>query len=206
MRRTKEEAEQTKQAILTAAINVFSERGVAKASLEEIAKAADVTRGAVYWHFKNKIEIFDALHTELHTPFIQRILEGLEVEHPNPVSQLQDICTKLILELGQDEQLCKAIRLFMFKCDYSGDLAQCKERHNQQKLEKLKVFAAYFEKARHQKMISVNAKPKILALSVNCFIRGVVTEYLESPQEFNLQDDLPLMMQLFFDSILKAGE
>ncbi|WP_137165477.1 TetR family transcriptional regulator [Salinimonas lutimaris] len=204
MRRTKEEAEQTKQAILTAAINVFSERGVAKASLEEVAKAADVTRGAVYWHFKNKIEIFDALHTELHTPFIQRILEGLEVEHPNPVSQLQDICTNLILELDQDEQLCKAIRLFMFKCDYSGDLAQCKERHNLQKLEKLKVFAAYFEKARYQKMISVNAKPKILALSVNCFIRGVVTEYLESPQEFNLQDDLPLMMQLFFDSILNA--
>lgn len=204
MRRTKEEAEQTKQAILTAAINVFSERGVAKASLEEIAKAADVTRGAVYWHFKNKIEIFDALHAELHTPFIQRILEGLEVEHPNPVIQLQDICTKLILELDQDEQLCKAIRLFMFKCDYSGEFAQCKERHNQQKLETLQAFSAYFEKARNQNLIAACASSNILALSVNCFIRGVVTEYLESPQEFNLQDDLPKMMQLFFDSILNT--
>lgn len=57
MRRTKEDAELTKQTILKAAVDVFTERGVAKASLEEIARKADVTRGAVYWHFKNKMEI-----------------------------------------------------------------------------------------------------------------------------------------------------
>ena len=68
MRRTKEDAELTKQTILKAAVDVFTERGVAKASLEEIARKADVTRGAVYWHFKNKMEIFDALHENLHTP------------------------------------------------------------------------------------------------------------------------------------------
>ena len=121
MRRTKEEAEQTKQAILDAAIDVFTDRGVARATLEQIARSADVTRGAVYWHFKNKIEIFDALHEKLHTPFIERIMQGLEVEHPNPVDQLQTICTNLILDLHEDAQKCKAISLFMFKCDYSGD-------------------------------------------------------------------------------------
>ncbi|AXR08176.1 TetR family transcriptional regulator [Salinimonas sediminis] len=205
MRRTKEEAEQTKQAILDAAIDVFSERGVAKASLEEVAKAADVTRGAVYWHFKNKIEIFDALHENLHTPFIEQILEGLEVEHPNPVGQLQSICTKLILALDQDKKLCKAIQLFMFKCDYSGDFEQCKVRFNRQKLEKLQAFEAYFDKAKQQDTLPADADPKILALSVNCFIRGVVSEYLDSPEEFNLQHDLPRMMQLFFDSILKPA-
>ena len=103
MRRTKEDAELTKQTILKAAVDVFTERGVAKASLEEIARKADVTRGAVYWHFKNKMEIFDALHENLHTPFIERIMEGLEAEHPNPVGQLQELCTNIFLDLDQDE-------------------------------------------------------------------------------------------------------
>ena len=205
MRRTKEDAEQTKQAILEAALDVFYERGVAKASLEEVARAASVTRGAVYWHFKNKIEIFEALHENLHTPFIQQILEGLEVEHPNPVEQLQTICTKLILKLEQDQQLRKAIQLFMFKCDYSGELATCKVRFNAKKLDKLRAFEAYFEKAQHQETLPVSADPRLLALSVNCFFRGVVSEYLDSPQEFKLGYDVPHMMQLFFNGILQPG-
>ena len=43
MRRTKEEAEQTRNAILEAAVDVFTEKGVARATLEQIAKAANVT-------------------------------------------------------------------------------------------------------------------------------------------------------------------
>ena len=51
MRRTKEQAEQTRVAILEAAERLFLEKGVAQCSLEQIARAAGVTRGAVYWHF-----------------------------------------------------------------------------------------------------------------------------------------------------------
>ncbi len=54
MRKTKEEAQQTRSNLLNAALNVFYERGVSKVSLDEIAKTAGVTRGALYWHFKNK--------------------------------------------------------------------------------------------------------------------------------------------------------
>ena len=58
MRKTKEEAYQTRCNLLVAALSVFYERGVAQASLDEIAKAAGVTRGALYWHFKNKEDLF----------------------------------------------------------------------------------------------------------------------------------------------------
>jgi len=47
VRRTKEEAEQTRDQILDAAEILFFERGVAHTSLEQIARAAGVTRGAV---------------------------------------------------------------------------------------------------------------------------------------------------------------
>ena len=55
MKRTKDEAEQTKAGILDAAVELFAEKGFANTSLTEIAKKAEVTRGAIYWHFKNLI-------------------------------------------------------------------------------------------------------------------------------------------------------
>ncbi len=54
MRRTKEDAQLTREALLDAAEVLFAQRGVSRTSLQEIAKAAGMTRGAVYWHFKDK--------------------------------------------------------------------------------------------------------------------------------------------------------
>ena len=51
MRRTKEEAEQTRRALLDAGLRVFSRQGYAAIKLEDIAREAAVTRGAIYWHF-----------------------------------------------------------------------------------------------------------------------------------------------------------
>src|SRR6201994_3729059 len=68
VRRTKAEAEQTREAILKAAVETFLERGVTRATLDEIARAARVTRGAVYWHFRDKLEIFLALERRANLP------------------------------------------------------------------------------------------------------------------------------------------
>ena len=61
MRRTKEDAELTRQAVLDAALQVMSRRGYAGTRLEDIARAAKVTRGAIYHHFPGKPELFAAL-------------------------------------------------------------------------------------------------------------------------------------------------
>ncbi len=72
VRKTKEEAQETRNAILDAAEVVFQEHGVSRTSLAEIAKAAGVTRGAIYWHFENKADLFDAM--------IQRVFGLLELK------------------------------------------------------------------------------------------------------------------------------
>ena len=61
VRRTKEEAQETRNRILDAAERVFVERGVGRSSLNEIATAAGVTRGAIYWHFQDKADVFNAM-------------------------------------------------------------------------------------------------------------------------------------------------
>lgn len=60
-RKTKEEAEETKKAIALAALDTFCEKGYSKTTFDEIAKRINLTKGAVYWHFRNKADILSDL-------------------------------------------------------------------------------------------------------------------------------------------------
>ena len=91
-RKTKEEALLTRNAILDAAESVFQERGVSNTSLAEIATAAGVTRGAVYWHFANKIDLFDAM--------VQRVFGSMETKREElQATQRYDDPVDLVREL-----------------------------------------------------------------------------------------------------------
>lgn len=61
MKRTKEEAEITKQAIVQSALDLFYEKGYSKTTFEQISARIGLTKGAVYWYFKNKPELVAAL-------------------------------------------------------------------------------------------------------------------------------------------------
>ncbi len=63
-RRTKEEAEQTRKDILQAALDMFCEKGYTRTTLDDIAKSINLTKGAVYWYFRNKPDILKALMVE----------------------------------------------------------------------------------------------------------------------------------------------
>ena len=204
MRRTKEEAERTRQAILDAAVTVFSDRGVAKATLQNIAQQAEVTRGAIYWHFANKVEIFDALHDHLHSPFIQRILEGLEVEHADPIGQLQTICIEILQDLTKTPQTQQLLTLFLLKCDYSGEFAASKAKFLQRKRSTYNAFSAYFKKAIDRGYLSPHADPHLLTVAVQSLFHGLVVEFLEDPENLNLAEDGPRLMVMLFDSFKRC--
>ena len=68
VKKSKEDAELTRKRIITAAREVFLSRGVSRTTLEHIATQANVTRGAIYWHFKNKTEIFQAIREQVLLP------------------------------------------------------------------------------------------------------------------------------------------
>jgi len=67
-RKTKKDAELTRQRIIHAAREVFLVRGVSRTTMEHIAAQAGVTRGAVYWHFDNKIDLFHAMREQVFLP------------------------------------------------------------------------------------------------------------------------------------------
>lgn len=61
VRKTKEEAAETRSRLLDTAEEVFLREGVTRTSLQRIAEAAGLTRGAIYWHFQDKADLFNAM-------------------------------------------------------------------------------------------------------------------------------------------------
>ena len=69
-RKTKAEAEKTRQCILKAALRLFVEKGYDRTTFEDVARHIGLTMGAVYWHFKSKPDLLAelvVLMTERHT-------------------------------------------------------------------------------------------------------------------------------------------
>ena len=67
LKKTKQEAQQTREAILQSAMDLFYQKGYSKTSFDEIALTIGLTKGAIYWHFKNKPELVAAIIDEYVT-------------------------------------------------------------------------------------------------------------------------------------------
>src|SRR5260221_11542390 len=103
MRRTKEDAAKTREEVLTAAAEVFYESGVSGSSLDKIAKRAGVTRGAIYWHFKDKAEVLTALHSQIKLPQEAIITDALEYGHDDPLGLIEAGSMSGLHILAEDE-------------------------------------------------------------------------------------------------------
>lgn len=86
---TKEEAQATRHRLLDAAEHVFSAKGVSRTSLNDIAATAGVTRGAIYWHFKNKTDLFHAMMERITLPMEDALHQIGVTDLADPLDELQ---------------------------------------------------------------------------------------------------------------------
>ena len=103
MRRTKEEAEETKRQLLKAALSVFKDKGYSRTKLEDIANAAGLSRGAVYWHFSNKFNLYASLIEECHSEIKKRI-EGILCSVEPAMVLLMKFIKEYLISLENDEK------------------------------------------------------------------------------------------------------
>lgn len=201
VRRTKEEAQETREAILAAAAKIFVERGVAQSSLDSIAKEAGFTRGAVYWHFQNKLEIFRALHEQLYTSTIEQIAGELVNHHPDPLLQLEELCVDLLKQLKSNPQKRRILTIFFLRCDYSGEMEQFLILQKEQKEKSFKLFSHYFERAIEKGQLSSEAQPLTLTKMLSFYITGIAIEYLRYPDLFDIEESAERLMGTFLKGL-----
>lgn len=200
-RRTKAEALVTRGDILHAAIEVFLDRGVAGATLEQIAEAAGVTRGAIYWHFRNKLELFRELNDEVQSSFIQSLLQDLDRDHPKPLEQLRELCVELLGDIDRNTRKRDILCILFLRCDYSGEMEEQLQQQGENQRKNSRVFANYFRRAIDKGHLSREVDPDVLALSLMCYLAGIVFESFRCPSAFNLRANGRKFVDQFFAGV-----
>jgi len=207
VRKTKAEAAETRRQIILAAIDAFYECGVSKTSLDEIARRASVTRGAVYWHFKNKLDIFEALYDELHESAADSILADLneldDLDNPaaDPLHRLEQRCTELLVDVQENPRKHAILSLFFLKCDYSGEMEIFLEKQRQGKLRNIELFTRYFNRAISQGQLAENTNARTLSVALSCYLTGIVYEVLRTKDLFDLRTSAGDLMRQFFTGV-----
>jgi TetR/AcrR family transcriptional regulator, acrAB operon repressor len=179
LRRTKEDSERTRQQILGAARRVFARQGVARTSLDEVARAAGVTRGAIYWHFADKTELFYAMREQVSVPLIDRIdFALLGADASDPLAGIERFLLEVLQTLESDPAARQTFQIMGFKCEYVGgferELALQRERH----AEFIRKLTQAYRRAARAGRLRAGLRPALAALATCSFLTGLVRMWL----------------------------
>lgn len=202
MRRTKEAVEQTRERILDAAEQVFFEQGVARSTLDQIARAGAMTRGAIYWHFENKADLFNAVVERVRMPMesaLHRVLETADT-----LDDLEELCATALLELHQDARLRRVYTILFLKCEHTEDMTEMVAREQSIKDETIKSLTRFFTRLLERDQISHAGEPRILAISLYAYMVGLHVDYLGSPHLYRMPDDASPLVGCFFEPLKKG--
>lgn len=123
VRKSKQEAMKTRQEILKAAITVFLQKGVAKATVHEIADEANLTRGAVYWHFDDKDDLVTAVFEEAINVVIKVTESVVDSDDTDSLSKLKTFLCGPTKQLFKSEDAKNIITVLMHFCDHGDEAA-----------------------------------------------------------------------------------
>lgn len=179
VRKTKEDAAITRQRIIHAAREVFLLKGVGRTSLEQIATHAEVTRGAVYWHFKNKAELFYAMREQVFLPLIDRMDDTLLSEQSlttdsDPLSRIEKSLLDTIKQLDQDLATRQTFEVMMSKCEYVDEFADVLQEILNNCSGIVEKYESAYEKAQKLGIVQSNLTPKDMAMDTHLFFSGLL--------------------------------
>ena len=134
VRRTKEDAEITRNRLLDAAQEVFDMKGVTGASLSDVAQAAGLTRGAIYWHFENKVDLFNAMLRRTTLPFEQALAAGELISERGGAAlvAMLDVVRLVLRSVDSDETTRRVFDIAIHKTECVGELLAVRERRIQE--------------------------------------------------------------------------
>jgi TetR/AcrR family acrAB operon transcriptional repressor len=196
MKRTKEEAEQTKRDLLNAALAVFSRKGYAAARLSDIAQAAGVTRGAIYHHFGGKEELFIALLDDAAAISNQAIQQAVS-EGGSLLEVLSRIMIYTFNLIEDDSRFRQVMALSLFTTNLE-ELAQ--RRYQEAKL-LVESIAQQLTGGIASGELRQDLDPKNAARALLAYQNGMALLWFTNPDAFSVKGNAEALAQIYLHGI-----
>lgn len=197
-RKTKEESQGTRKAILDAAVRVFAVRGVANTSLTDIAQDAGVTRGAIYWHFANKADLLNTLWDQVLALYAPLSQASESRDEPDPLGKLKDLYLSFFSGMVEDPVQQQLFRILFDDGDRSKDTETIRQRHyacRQQRFQGIKIV---LENAVNRGQLAPDFDVQVGTVTIIAVIHGLIANWVLNPEIVDIERHGPLVMEAIF--------
>lgn len=179
VRKTKEEAGCTRQAILDAARQVFRQYGVARTTLENIAQAAGLTRGAVYWHFTSKAEVFLAMKDCTQASLYQTIAHLMDGEGgSDPLLSIERVLNAFFDLIEKNCRIRDVLEVVALRCEVNDAFPKSGLDHSAIASNFRNGLLEYYRQASEQGLLVPGCDPGMLAEDTVVFLGGLLFAFL----------------------------
>jgi TetR/AcrR family acrAB operon transcriptional repressor len=207
MKRTVEEAAETRNALIDAALVVFGQYGYAAATLDQIAKRARVTRGALYHHFADKAAIYGAAVKERWSVAFGPLLASLrdKDEQPDPLARVRAFLERYCRALETDADMRRLLEITVLRTAAVPELKTASKAKGAAFADWMTTLNEVLADARASKELRDDVPPRVAAAAVVAFANGLATTWLFAPDSFAPKRDAATLAAAFVDG-LRAPE
>lgn len=204
VRCTKEEAQETRTRILDAAENVFQSKGVARTSLADVAEAAEVTRGAIYWHFKNKTDLFEAMCQRVRLPMEAMIEANADLRESDPLGQVRSTAIFVLQQTAIDPHSRKVRDIIYHKCEFVDVADPISMRRQQCHSESRGNIERDLRNAQSKGQLPADLDIPLAAITLHATIGGILSNWLFAPESFDLASEAERLVDACLDMVRNA--
>ena len=182
----RKKALETRDRIMDAAEDVFNESGYSNTTLNEIAEAAGVTRGAIYWHFKNKEDLFQAMCLRIRVP-MDALIEGIVEKGVNdPVAQLSRTHETIMLEVINNPHYRKVLNILFHKCEFTRETDQIVIQQKEWHTYSRNIIRTILVNAQKKAQLPADLDIELACNLLGFMFRGLLADWLFMPDSFDL--------------------
>lgn len=186
---TKEEALETRSRILDAAEQVFYERGVSHTSLADVAQAAQVTRGAIYWHFKNKSDLFDAMCERVRLPMEAMMEDNADQRVADPLGVFIKGGVYVLKQAATDPRCRKVFDIIFNKCEFVDHHDPILMRQRECQLKGMLRMEQILRNAIARGQLMPELNIRLACLLMHATVSGLLADWFFAPDSFDLAQD-----------------
>lgn len=199
MKRTKEKAAETKELLFNAALQVCSKKGYQGTTLNDIAKEAGVTRGAIHWHFGNKLNLFISI-AEKAQKKINEVIEDSIKDDQTPLTSLKIIMQNFFSYVFKNQEFKNIVNIAV-RAKMSDDLADLKEVYIEALENRKKFIIDLIKEGMETGEIKKNLNPERTSAAIISFVSGSVNNWIFNAELFPLESGVDDYIDLIITGI-----